>query len=103
MPRDWYTAAEVRDLEALDPCPYWARMNPTGWCVDRWWAGGPLSAAINGLVLAASMAALGGALAYAAKMEFLKPAATFFQKAQQQAGLLGRNRRRTRRQLSRGR
>lgn len=81
MAKDWYTPDELEELNKLKPCPRWQRMNPTGWCVEKWWAGGPFATLISGIYLAVGMAVLGTVLIYASRVELLKPAIEFFQKS----------------------
>ena len=84
MARDWYTPDELRDLNALDPCPFWQRMNPSGWCVEKWWAGGPVSSVVNGIAIVTGMAAVGALLVYASRIALLRPALQFIQTSRAQ-------------------
>ena len=74
MAQDWYTPQELAQLNAINACPYWQRMTPTGWCVERWWSGGPVSTATNALFTLLGLSALGLVFAYASKFTLLKPA-----------------------------
>jgi len=90
--KDWYTPEELAELAALKPCPHWQRVNPTGWCVDRWYAGGPAATLISGLSMAAGMAVLGVVLVYVSKIELLKPAIAFVKRSQDRAKLIANRR-----------
>ena len=81
MAKDWYTVDDLAQLNQLDPCSPWQRMNPTGWCVDKWWAGGPASTLISGVSMALGMALLGVVLVHLSKIELLKPAIDFVKKS----------------------
>lgn len=74
MAQDWYTPEEIAQLNALKACPYWQRLNPTGWCVEKWWSGGPFSSATNALTTLLGLSALGLVFAYASKFTLLQPA-----------------------------
>jgi hypothetical protein len=90
--KDWYTPEELAELQALKPCAPWQRMNPTGWCVERWWAGGPAATLISGISMAAGMAVLGVVIVYVSKIELLKPAIAFVKRSQEQSKMLANRR-----------
>ena len=103
MARDWYTPSELAELQATNPCPFWQRMNPTGWCVEKWWAG-PMTSLANGIALALGMGVLGGVLVYAARIELLKPVVKLFSRPDSQLAAANRKRKwRTRRRRRAGR
>ena len=103
MAQDWYTPQEMQTLEAMNPCPYWQRLNPLGWCVEKWYAGGVFASAMNALALTGGMVALGAIIVHAAKIKALAPLVDFVKKSKEQASFLSNRRRRRRRRTSRAR
>jgi hypothetical protein len=103
--QDWFTPDEMQRYEATNPCPSWQRPNVTGWCVDKWWAGGPVAALTSALGVAVGMTALGAVALYVSKVEFLQPLVQFFKtsRAQAQAFSTNKRSRRTRRRRNRRR
>lgn len=101
MAQDWYTPEELARYAATNPCPPWQRPNATGWCVDKWWAGGPVASMSNALGVAVGMTALGTVALYVSKIEFLQPMIDFFKTSRAQARAIANKRtRRTRRRRS---
>lgn len=87
---------QLAELERAKACPYWEKMNPTGWCVPKWWAGGVLSRLIDGVAVVAGMTVLGLIVAGASKTKVFSPAIKQMKQAQEALNFV-RNPRRSRR------
>lgn len=82
------TPEQQQELTARGACPYWMRVNPTGWCVDKWWAGGPTARIIDGVTILFGMAIVGVAIAKASKIKLLAPTIEGIKQARAEAKLL---------------
>lgn len=101
--RDWYTPEELAELRSQKPCPYWQDMNHTGWCVDKWWAGGAVYSILHAVGFSAGMVLLGLIVVSAAKVKLLQPVVKMIQSSRQQMKALENSRWRTRRRRRRRR
>lgn len=98
-----YTPEQIAELEARGACPYWQTLNPLGWCVEKWWAGGPFARGLDALSVVVGMAVLGAIVAEATKYRPFKAAFDKFEASKDRASFLknGPGRRARRRRLRR--
>ena len=98
------TPEEIARLEKLGACPYWQKLNPTGTCVEKWWAGGPASKLFDGLAVIAGMAFLALLISEAHKVKLFEPAFQRLAEARKESSfLMNRRGRRARRRRPRRR
>lgn len=97
------TPEQIAILESQGACPYWKRVNPTGWCVEKWWAGGPAARVIDGLAVVSAMAILGFIIAEATRIAPFSAALDRVVKAKNQVNFLTNPPRRRARRKRRGR
>lgn len=91
------TPDEWRQAVEMDPCPPWERLNVFGWCVSKWWAGGPAASMITVASTALGMAFVGYFIIRASRNKFLKPVLRVIQDSQQGVRAYKNPRRRSRR------
>jgi len=98
---DLLTPQQMAELDAQGACPYWQHMNPTGWCVEKWWAGGVAARLLDGVAVVAGMTVLGFIIAEASNIGVFRDALGRVIKAKNEVNFLtnpraGRRRRRRR-------
>jgi len=91
---DLLTPEQQAQLNEQGACPYWQTINPTGWCVEKWWSGGPAARLMDGLGVVLGMAVIGLILAEAAKTKVLSPLVSLLIEGKQQSQILRNPRRR---------
>ena len=91
------TPDEWRQAVEMQPCPPWERLNIFGWCVSKWWAGGPMASVVTVLSTAVGMAAVGYFIIRASRNKFLAPVLRVIKDSQSGVTAIKNPRRRTRR------